>query len=332
MMFGCGCMVGPSSVGAPDPGQVANQTVPVSGQTVDYFTGATIPELGFETSGLAPEQMGASNGDGAFTLEVPVGSRFFVRTGATATYRPTVNEVVGTDSVGLVAFSQADINRQHVTAGVEVVPDTTTVFVELATFDGTPLDAFSRSNLSIVDVNTQAVIAAEPLVVGPFGDVDPALESASGAVGRFVFLDVEPGVHALVVTCPDCTPAVETDTTLISSAGVTLSRVTLGGEQGPRPDSFAAIYPRFARGADGGLGCANCHTAGGTLPALDGDPAAVRDALVGGGLVNIAQPDLSPLLSRPLYEIPANHPNATFLSANDPDYQLIRAWIAAGAK
>jgi hypothetical protein len=325
-----GCMVGPASSHAID--EPVDQTAQLSGHTVDYFTGAVIGDVGFETMGLAPERMAASAGDGAFAMDVPIASTFFVRTDATETHRPTVNPVIGSETTDLAVFSTADINRQHVTAGVEVVPDTTTVFVELTPLDGTMLDAFSRTNLSIVDPSSLQVIASNPFVIGPYGDVDPTLDSASGPSGRFVFLDVEPGEYALVVECQDCNPAFETEQPLISSAGVTLARVTLGTEPRPRPDAFETIYPLFARGADGGLGCANCHTAGGTTPAFDGDPSDVRDAILAASLVDVADPDRSLLLSKPLYETPANHPNATFLSTSAPDYQAIRAWIAAGAK
>jgi hypothetical protein len=109
-------------------------------------------------------------------------------------------------------------------------------------------------------------------------------------------------------------------------------RVSLDAKQGPAADSFDAIFGLFGRGADDGLGCANCHTEGGALPRLDGDPSSVRAALVATpGWINTDEPDLSLLLSKPLYETPANHPNATFLSTDEPAYQSIRAWIAAGA-
>jgi hypothetical protein len=41
------------------------------------------------------------------------------------------------------------------------------------------------------------------------------------------------------------------------------------------------------------------------------------------------------LLKRPLYEAPPapqDHPNATFLDVNAPDYKLFLLWITNGAK
>jgi hypothetical protein len=309
-----------------------DEQVQFAGRTIDYFTKAPVSQVRFETMGLAPEQTDASDVAAAYTLDVPVGSAFFARTDATATHRPTVTDIQS-DTADVLLVSRADVSRQHTTAGVTVVADTTAVFVELATFDGSSLVDFPRTNLSIIDPTSQRVVAGSPLVVGPLGDVDPTLQTANGPVTRFVFLNVESGVFGLRVTCPTCQPALESESTLISSAGATVLHVQFGGVQGPPPDSFATIYPLFGTGAKGGLGCANCHHAGTTAPALfDGTPDQVRAKLLELSLVDVAAPDSSPLLTKPLYETPADHPNATFLSASDPNYQAIRAWIAAGAK
>ena len=53
------------------------------------------------------------------------------------------------------------------------------------------------------------------------------------------------------------------------------------------------------------------------------------------GVINLAAPADSLLLTKPLYEppgTPQNHPNATFLDVNDPDYKLFLLWITNGAK
>lgn len=312
------------------------ETVALSGTTVDFFTGTVIPEIQLETLGLAPERIAISDDVGGFELDVPLASYFYVRTAATATYRPTISKVVGFTEptvASLVAFSEADIRRQYVSAGIDVIPNTSTVIVEITAPGDTALSEFSRSNLAILNSDDKA-IEVEPLVFGPFGDVDPALtESGKGSAARFAFFNVEPGVHALSVTCASCEPAFESSHTLISGAGITFMRVALDAKQGPAADSFDAIFGLFGRGADGGLGCANCHTEGGVSPRLDGDSSSVRAALVASpAWVNTDEPDRSLLLSKPLYETPANHPNATFLSANEPAYQSIRAWIAAGAR
>lgn len=324
-----GCLVGEPAADGPDPTQ--GQSVQLTGRTVDYFTGLPIGELGFETLGLAPELTAASNATGAYTLEIPVASSFFVRTAATDNLRPTVSDVARTATADVTVVSRADVVRQHATAGVEVLPNTTAVFVEIAASDGGPLQSLPRTSLSVVDPGSGQTIAAAPFIVGATGDVDPALEVASGQRARFVFLNVAVGAFALVVTCTTCQPVAQSDYPLVSSAGVTVLHATLGGIQGPPPGSFALIYPRFQHGADGGLGCANCHTNNGPSPRFDAQPDEVRNTLITGGYLDVAAPDRSRLLMRPLYETPADHPNATFLSTSDPDYQAIRGWIAAGA-
>src|SRR5262249_24404699 len=153
-----------------------------------------------------------------YTLDVPVGSAFFAHTDATTTHRPTVTDIQS-DTADVLLVSRADVSRQHTTAGITVAPDTTAVFVRLATFDGSSLVELPRTNLSIIDPMSQRVVADSPLIVGPLGDVDPTLQTASGALARFVFLNVESGVFALRVTSATCQPALETESTLISSAG-----------------------------------------------------------------------------------------------------------------
>ena len=44
-----------------------------------------------------------------------------------------------------------------------------------------------------------------------------------------------------------------------------------------------------------------------------------------------ATPADSLLLTKPLYDDPPNHPNATFLDMNDPDYIVFLQWITQGA-
>ncbi len=128
------------------------------------------------------------------------------------------------------------------------------------------------------------------------------------------------------------------------------------GSDDPTHPSFAQdIYPRLQRASAGGLGCADCHTNGGAAAILpyDGEPGAVLAAMlaVGSGsgsgsadagvgsdgvlVIDLVNPARSLLLVKPLYEvppIPQDHPNATFLDTNDPNYQLFLLWITQGAK
>ena len=49
------------------------------------------------------------------------------------------------------------------------------------------------------------------------------------------------------------------------------------------------------------------------------------------GVINVASPIDSLLLSKPMYEVPPNHPNATWLDDQNPSYQTVLLWITAGA-
>ncbi len=53
------------------------------------------------------------------------------------------------------------------------------------------------------------------------------------------------------------------------------------------------------------------------------------------GVINMTTIASSYFLHYPLYEPPPaaqDHPNATFLDTNDPDYQLFLPWITGGLK
>ena len=96
------------------------------------------------------------------------------------------------------------------------------------------------------------------------------------------------------------------------------------------------VYPRLQKAAVGGLGCANCHTQGGLAGGVlqfDLPPDLVLQNMIARpGDVNIETPAESLLLTKPLYEPPPyNHPNATFVDTNDPDYKLFLRWITQGA-
>jgi len=110
---------------------------------------------------------------------------------------------------------------------------------------------------------------------------------------------------------------------------------TAGSPAAPR--FTADIYPRLQTAANGGRGCANCHTVGGqgAVAVFNALPSDVLAALKAKpGLLDLTTPANSLLLTKPLYEQPPlvqNHPNATFVDANDPDYKRILLWIQQGA-
>lgn len=99
------------------------------------------------------------------------------------------------------------------------------------------------------------------------------------------------------------------------------------------------IYPLFAPVAQGGLGCQGCHTnQGGAAPSggmnLYGADAAYAslDPARYPQRVNVTNPGVSLLLTKPLYEAVGlqDHPIIAFASDQDPAYRLIYQWITEG--
>lgn len=111
-------------------------------------------------------------------------------------------------------------------------------------------------------------------------------------------------------------------------------------DPGEPVDFDTQIYPLFLSVTQGGYGCLGCHTnADGAQPAagfnLYGGPADAYAALnpaMYPERVNIMQPSMSLLLSKPLYEDNGmqNHPIAAFISRTDEGYVLIQRWIRQG--
>ena len=367
------CFVLPACVGAAppevggddDPAPDANpgnpsEGVRVSGMTMDYFTGLAAPGASLSTDGVTPPSSGLSGGDGSFVLEdVLPGSIFYVDA-TKANYRPTRSEMLTTLDVDVTAnlwlVSTADANRQYATLGLVPTADTAVTFVELVRNNGTPLLDVPLADVTLVDA-LGAPVGLGPYFFGPAGDVD-ANVLVSTAYGtppraRVAFLDVPPGSYTMKVNYlaggggGGGEPEIRTYEVAVLAApnGAALGRTGGqdddggggGGGGGGTPAFAADIHPMLQKGGDGGLGCANCHTALGTMPALQFDlPAAdtLAAILARPGVVDLANPALSLLLTKPLYELPPalqNHPNATFANELDPNYIMFLSWIEGGA-
>jgi hypothetical protein len=252
----------------------------------------------------------------------------------------------------LYLMSTSDIGRQYATAGKTPTAGRAFVVAELQRSDGSPLAGVALTAVQLVGANDAPLAGVSgPYVIGAAGDIlpppgGPTETTTYNGKSRVAFLDVPVGASSLKVTYTDGGQP-RTITTPVSTAadGATIvhsggmrdggSVPSGGGAQNPR---FATdIYPRLQTAANGGRGCANCHTVGGigsvaVFNALASDVLASLKAKP--GLINLADPPASLLLSKPLYELPPatqNHPNATYVDANDGDYKLIVRWIQQGA-
>jgi hypothetical protein len=338
----------------PDP----SAGVRVSGMTMDYFTGLPAGGASLATDGVTPPASSTSAADGNYALEdVLPGSVFYVD--ATKTnYRPTRSAMLTTLDVdvteNLWLVSNADANRQYATLGLTPTADTAVTFVELLRNNGTPLLDVPLADITLVD-SLGAPVGLGPYFFGESGDVD-ANVLVSTAYGtplraRVAFLDIPPGSYTMKVNYlaggggGGGEPEIRTYEVAVVAVANGAALGETGGQDddggggggGETPTFAANIWPMLQKGADGGLGCANCHTALGTNPALQFDlPAAdtLAAILARPGVVNLATPLESLLLTKPLYELPPalqNHPNATFANQLDPNYILFLRWIEGGA-
>jgi hypothetical protein len=339
------------------PDEPAPQSQRVSGKAMDYFV-ANTPLQGAElaSDGIVPQLVTSSAADGAFAFDtVPVGSQVFF-SASRGNYRPTRNLVEIADAAveqDLYLMSIADINRQYATDGGKTpTPGRAVVIAELLRNNGMPLAGIPLADVTLVD----GADAPVPNVIGPYvmgagGDVVPAgptqTETHNGKA-RIAFLDVPVGSFSLKVKLVDGQGEPQTITTPVTTAADGATLVRAGGKGGgpgmpggggtPLNPRFATdVFPRLQTAANGGRGCANCHTVGGTgaIAVFNALPADVLASLKAKpGLIDLASPADSLLLTKPLYEpppAPQNHPNATYVDANDPDYKITLLWIQQGA-
>ncbi len=322
----------------------------VSGKALDYFVADTpLANATITTDGIEAVAMAQSGIDGAYEVaNIPAGSKLFLAV-ARANYRTTRNIAVSIEDAPVTrdvyVMSVADVNRQYATDGKPVNVGKAFLAADLKDAAGIPLAGIPLANVKLTDLNDQPV----PALIGPYffgaqGDINPALTTAEANAGRsrVAFLDVPPGTFKLSVTYPDGQGGNATSVTqVIATAGgavIANGGGVIPGAAAADPTFATNIYPRLQKAANDGLGCANCHTAngsGGILVMNAGAATTLANIMARPGAINTAAPAESLLLTKPLYEpAPAvqNHPNATFLDANDPDYKLFLRWITNGAK
>lgn len=333
------------------PGGTPNQKV--TGKTMDYFTAATpLVDATVRSDGIDPSKTTLSIADGAFSIdEVPPGSKVFFSVEA-PNYRPTRNLAISVAdapvSQDLYVVANGDVTRQYATDGKTPTAGRAVVFAELQLKNGQPAAGIPLTDVKLLDAADQPVAGViGPYTFGAAGDITPAslqTELQNNKV-RVAFLDVPAGTFKLNVSVVNggVTELIESSVATLAN-GATLHLVggaAIGGPPGggnlTNPTFAIDIHPRLQRAAKGGLGCANCHTAlgQGAVLVLDGAAQATLDALKAKlGLIDLATPANSLLLTKPLYELapPQNHPNATFVDLNDNDYKLIALWITQGAK
>jgi hypothetical protein len=312
----------------------------VSGQVVDFQSGEAVSaEISLSTSGLLPGPDVTITGSSFKLTGIPANSAFQVVAGALPTYPATYSAamVIEEDDLEDVA-----------------IPVVSAAFLAglAASFSGTPTAARGVLLARVVDASgaPRAGVPAASFLLQATGvsgsagapkfldatlAADPAavVTSASGWV---VFFELPQGVVSLGQATTSLT--LEMATSTVSPNAVTIAEIKAidGAPPALRNVSFATqIVPIFAA-----RGCTACHSGGGAGKDLGGldvgggaskiykellieDPTRVRPGV----------PEASLLLTMPSLEAPADlHPNVTFLSTADPDFQKIYVWIKEGAQ
>jgi hypothetical protein len=358
-LAGCAGKAPPDVNGQPDGGGGGDDAAPtsflLSGKVMDYFGATVIEAAQVATDGLDPPLQTNSAADGAYTLDVAVGSSLFINATKTG-YRPTRNAAMTVADMPVTQdvylMTEQDVKNQYTAAGATPLAGTAILIAELRKNNGDPLEGIPLANVQLLDANNQPVAGVKgPFFFNAAGAVDPALTTATAYSGRsrVAILDVPPGTYTLAVTSLNGMNQPQTNNTPVLTVAdggtLAINGGTGGGGGGGggggnvTDPSFATnIYPKLQRAGAGGLGCANCHTLTGPAAVLKfDDPAGtvLANITAAVGVVNSASPADSLLLKRPLYEAPPtpqDHPNATFLDVNDADYKLFLLWITKGAK
>jgi hypothetical protein len=329
----------------------AAQSARVSGKVMDYFTGDPLAAAAVTTDGLTPAIAVVSAADGSYSMEVAVGSKLFADT-SHANFRTSRSSIISVADVdvteNLYALASADVTRQFSSVGVAAASGTI-VAIDLQKDNGDPFPGLALAAITLVDPNNAAVAGvAGPFFFGAAGDLDLAVvtSTAYGTVPktRAAFLNVPPGSYTVITTFNDGAARTYKTPIIVDAGGAT---ITLSGGANANltavstvlDPSFATdIYPKLQKASVGGLGCGNCHTANGlaaVLPYDNVDPAVTLAAIkAAAGVIDATTPAASLFLTNPLYEVtpPQNHPNATFLDVNDPNYKLFLLWITNGTK
>lgn len=326
----------------------------LTGKAYDYFTNAIVATAMVSTDGLTPALTATTGADGAYELDnISPGSKLYV-SAIRMNYKSTKNiqtAVAGVDVMqDIFLLGGPDIKRQYTTAGLTQDATKGIAVAELRMMDGTVLTGVPLANIKLLDAANAPVTVGGVYFIGAAGDVDKTLTVSTTETypagttprARVALLGVPAGAYTLSVTY---TPPAGADVTLTQSLTVAADSATLirtGGTTtsttSTNPTFEKDIWPRLQTAAKGGLGCANCHTAGGQGAVLKyDDPAAtvLTNMKAITGVIDLTTPANSLLLVRPLYEAPPtpqDHPNATFADINDPDYKLFLLWITQGAK
>lgn len=316
-------------------------TYSVDGTVLDFETGRPIGGSATITvDGLVPPPTVSVSGADFTISEVPPFSVFHILAGSPPDYRSTYNVATTVDDAAATGVELFVVREQYL--------------ADLASaFGATPALGTSAMIIRVVDEAGQpfaglpgTVFDLPGTIQGPYfldADRNPAPQlSETSASGLVVLFEVQPGLTSFGAL-PDSGFNLTMADSPVAATAVTLADVTVG-EDGepiqPTDVSFSEdIAPIFEN-----RGCVFCHDGNGigkdlgSLHLNGADEKMYKELAEevspthGVLRVDRNNPELSLMLTMPTREDPPDvHPNVTFASTDDPDYQLILAWIREGA-
>lgn len=315
-------------------------TATFTGQVKNWVSLQTVDGITVKTYGLNPPVQGSADAAGGFSLQVQAAGVFWVyayKDGYAYTY-DFVQMPAGDYNKTLYVVSEADLDSMAATYGVTRNPACATVVGEVR-------DPANQGQDGIEGVTIQGGVEyAGPYFLNDQGQAQQGLTYTSLS-GRVVFFNVcDTGAQTLTegkdvqITVVEAGYGAQPQLLKLFPGAVTrgVVKVTANAPPPPPPDPVvidfpAEIYPIFVNNA-----CAACHVAGGAAGGtglyFDG-PAEEVYALLreGTARVNLNYPEQSTVLTKPLLEEPADHPNASFTSVEHPDYVALLNWINQGA-
>jgi hypothetical protein len=312
------------------------------GTVVDFETGDAVAQATVTTSGLVPAPRVVLDGASFEIQDIPANSVFNVLAGSPPDYQNTYSAAIdlrNDDVVGIVApvvsraYLAALADAFAVSAGEGAV-----LFARALDEAGNPLAGVGREIFQIDGLPP----AAGPYFVDEALAPAPGLNATSGS-GYAIFFQVNPGLVTLTAV-NDSGYTLVMSATPAADATVTVADVTVSAGElqavPPQDVSFSQqVVPIFSA-----RGCNGCHSGNeigrdlGGLMLDAGVNKTYKEVAVELSInynivrVNLLEPEASLMLTMPSAEDPPDrHPNVTFASPRDPDYQTILAWIREGA-
>lgn len=341
LIAACGDDGGGEVPGGADGGVLEDLPVlSVAGSVIDFRTSEVLTDTAIITvEGLVPAPAVAVKGD-IFTIgNIPPSSVFHLLTSREPDYRATYGSAVEVDAsnvTGLVLEAMSEDYISALASAFNVTPaaGTSILVVRALGEDGMPLADISAS---IFRINDQMPVSG-PFFLNANRDPDARLRATS-ASGVAVFFDVAPGT-ATVNAAQNSGYTMRMPVSPVAAATVTIAdlEVVEGETMLPQNVSFSQqVMPIFERRS-----CTGCHAGGGIGRELGNLSLQGSASLMHRELteeisprfntirINRQMPDQSIALTMPGFQ-PDTHPNTTFASDRDPDYVLIKIWIAEGA-